>query len=389
MQAQWRDFLLDAGAEFIDERVASFGNPEREKRMSTQGGVLCDLSHLGLIAATGAEAGAFLQSQLTHDITQVDDRRSQLSAYLNPKGRMLALFRVFKRGDLYYLALPRELAEETLQRLRRFVLRAKVTLEDVSDALVHIGYSDPHAEAELTAALGCVPAEVDQAIEQSELTVIRVPGVQPRFEVFGELEAVNRLWSALNVHAAPVGAASWTLLEILAGVPSVFPETREAFIPQMCNLDLINGVSFTKGCYPGQEIVARTRYLGQVKRRMYRVHINTDAPLRPGTSLYRPVDAAVLADTADPAQSSTELSSHGMRAADAHPPSHERGLSNSPCGTIVIAAPAPDGGTEALAVISTEAVKFGGLLHIESSEGTAAYQGAPVTLNALPYAVPD
>jgi len=344
MKPEWKAFLSDYGAEFSDQRVESFGNPERERQVVTTGEVICDLSHSGLIGAYGGEAQQFLQGQLTNDVAAVDSNHSQLSAYCTPKGRMLATFRLFWRKDTYYMRMPREVLEPTLQRLQMFVLMSRVTLEDASDALVRFGLSGPGAEQELREAVGGVPAAADEAYTTSECTVIRAQGPHPRFELYGELDPMRRLWERLNVRAAPVGAFGWSLLDILAGVPTVYTQTREAFVPQMANLDRLGGVSFNKGCYPGQEVVARMHYLGRLKRRTYRAHAGPATLPAPG----------------DPVAG---------------------GPSGEAVGTVVAAEWHPDGGAELLAVLQIDAAT-GGDLRIGEDE-------APLELQPLPYELDD
>ena len=344
MKPDWKTFLKDAGAEFDgSERVVSFGNPPREARAALGGTVFADLSHQGLISAHGADTQTFLQGQFTNDTRAVDEGHSQLSALCNPKGRMLAAFRIFQRSDTWYLRLPQELVETVLQRLHMFVLRADVTLEDASDAFVRIGLSGPEAEAELEAAVGVVPADTDTVVHTDDCTVIRVPGIQPRFEIYSILEGTaGKIWDKLNVRCAPVGAGTWELLDILAGIPTIYPETADLFVPQMANLQLIGGVSFRKGCYTGQEVVARMQYLGKLKRRMYHVRIMTDEPVPRAADIFSP---------RDPSQSA---------------------------GKVVNAQPHPDGGQAALAVIQITAAEAGDL-HLGSVEGPE------VRREALPY----
>ena len=232
MKPEWRAFLTDAGAEFDDGRVAHFGNDERERRVVTTGDVICDLSHWGLIAAHGDEAGQFLQGQFSNDLLSLDANTSQMNSYCTPKGRMLANFRVFLRGESYYLRLPRDMVEPVLKRLRMFVLRSRVTLEDADDALVRMGISGPDAAGELEAALGQAgPEAVNGVIHAGEITAIRVSGPHPRFECYGELEPMMQLWQKLNVRCAPVGSGPWALLDILAGIPTVTPATSERSWP--------------------------------------------------------------------------------------------------------------------------------------------------------------
>jgi folate-binding protein YgfZ len=348
MKPGWREFLKDAGAEFDDcDTVTHFGNPERELRVVTTGMTLCDLSHQGLISAYGDDTETFLQGQLSNDVREVSETHSQLSSYCTPKGRMLAILRLFKREETYYLRLPEALVEPVLKRMRMFVLRSQVTLEDATDALVRIGLSGPESDSELRTILGAIPEQPDDVLQHDDLTVLRVPGPHPRFEIAGELDAVENMWDRLNVRAAPVGASGWALLDILAGVPSVHAQTVEAFVPQMANMELVGGLSFKKGCYPGQEVVARSQYLGKLKRRMYLGRLETDTPPNPGDDVY-----------------------------DAH---DESGQS---AGKIVDAQPHPDGGYAALAVLQIASAETGDL---RLGQG----DGPVCTLETMPYPVPE
>ena len=286
MKPEWKDFLSDAGAELSGSKVESFGNAEQERQIVHSGNIICDLSHYGLIAAYGDDAETFLQGQFTNDISHVDLTHSQLSSFCSPKGRMLANFRVFKRDETWYLSLPYELLEATLSRLRMFVMRSKVTLEDADDALVRFGLNGPQAAGQLKAITGSIPEEIDAVTQRKDTTIIRVAGIEPRFEIYGLLDGMTQLWQSLDVDAAPVGANIWELLNIQAGIPVIVAQTTEAFVPQMANMELINGVDFKKGCYTGQEIVARMHYLGKLKRRMYRINIDTRQAPVPGDSLF-------------------------------------------------------------------------------------------------------
>ncbi len=343
MNTDWKEFLTDAGAEFGDGLVMHYGNPERELEVCLSGLVFSDLSHLGVIAVHGKDAASFLQSQLSNDVTRIDAGSHQLAAYCTPKGRVIGLFRLFRRGDTFYLRLPADTLEVVLQRLRMFVLRAEVTLEDASENFVCIGISGEDADDELLGASGKLPQAVHQATHTDSLTLLRVPGVEHCYEVYAcSIDAARELWNALNVRGAPVGMAAWRLLQIQAGIPDIYAATTDLFVPQMLNLQLINGLDFKKGCYPGQEIVARTQYLGKLKRRMYLGHIETTTQPQPGDSLYS--------------------SSNGEQAA----------------GRIVDVQPHPDGGFSALAVIQITAAESEPL-HCGAAEGPA------FALRSLPY----
>ncbi|MGD8933678.1 MAG: folate-binding protein YgfZ [Gammaproteobacteria bacterium] len=344
MKHEWKEFLQNAGAEFEDDCVATFGNPERERRITHTGDLFCDLSHFGIIAAYGDDAAEFLQAQFTNDIHQVDETHSQLSALCSPKGRMLCNFRIFRREQTYYLVLPYELLEAALSRLRMFVLRSKVTLEDASDALMGIGASGNKIVEHLGDIAGKLPESIDEAIEFKDYTIIRVAGVVPRYEIYGLLEPMKKFWQALDVHATPVGANIWELLNIQAGIPVITAASIDAYVPQMANMQLINGVSFTKGCYPGQEIVARMHYLGKLKRRMYRIGFDAHEKPATGTSLV------------------TETST-----------------ASQDIGSILSAQQNPDGNYEALAVIQVNDAENSKLMLGDAS-------GPEVTILDLPYA---
>jgi folate-binding protein YgfZ len=300
---------------------------------------ICDLDHLGLIRISGADKREFLQGQLTNDINQVTPQLAQLSSYCSPKGRMLGSFWIFQRDDDLYLQLPRAVLPAIFKRLRMFVLRSNVQIEDVSADLARCGLSGICAADVLPFA-----PKADKASETNDgLTVLKVPGEPTRFEVIGPADQVASLWQSASALADRVGPDFWTLADIRAGLPNVYEETAEAFVPQMANLQLIGGVSFTKGCYTGQEVVARMQYLGTLKRRMYRAHIDSTERPQPGTELFSP------------------SSDSGQGA-----------------GRVVDAAPSPDGGFELLAVLQIS-IADAGDLRLGGPDGPA------VELLGLPY----
>ena len=249
---------------------------------------ICDLSNLALLKISGEDAEHFLQGQLTNDVTHLTDTHTHLSAYCTPKGRVLALFRAFRRDDAYMLQLPRDILAPVQKRLGMFILMAKVTLQDVSDELAHFGIIGADSIRLLESHFTTLPNEEKKVVHQEGLTLIQHPGATPRHQVIGPTEAVQQLWLALEGEASRVSAQTWLLLDIRAGIPTVDLNTQESFIPQMLNLDAIDGVSFTKGCYVGQEVVARMHYLGKQKRFMYCATVETDQTLQAGDQLYSP-----------------------------------------------------------------------------------------------------
>ena len=245
--------------------------------------VLCQLSHLGIIRASGADVRTFLQGQLTNDIQQVTEAQGQLNGYCNPKGRLLASFRIMQQQDDLLLLLPRDNLDATLQRLRMFVLRSQVTLEDVSESMMCLELAGDCA----TEMLGVLPPEQDHATCLHDGFVLaRIPGDRQRIQVIGNTTEVQTLYAKLADHAETIDTAHWRLLDIRAGLPTVYASTREAFVPQMANMHWVDGVNFQKGCYTGQEVVARMQYLGKLKRRMYRVQFTANQLPAPGDEVY-------------------------------------------------------------------------------------------------------
>lgn len=343
MTNEWQRFLEHAGAAMVAGEVHHFGSPEQETQVAVSGEVIADLSHRALIAARGPDAEKFLQGQLTCDVHGVDAAHSQLGAHCTPKGRVMALFRLFRRQETLYLALPESLAQAALDRLRKYRLMSKLTLEP-DTALAQIGYSAAKGDRHLREALDPLPDAIGGVTQAGDITVLRVPGPYPRYEFIAPPASLAALWARLDVHAAPVGAGPWELLDILAGVPVLHPETVEEFVPQMLNLDVFNGISFKKGCYTGQEIVARTHYLGKLKRRMFRLQCKGEPP-RPGTPLFSPAHR------------------------------EDEGV-----GTVVAAQPAPEGGAALLAVLQIETATQGELR-------LGGIDGTPCMLQPLPYAL--
>lgn len=281
MNAEWEKFLTECGAVIAGNRVRHFSEPDAECAAVVHESILTDLSHYGLLGAEGDDAATFLQNQLTNDIRSLDDGLSQLAGYCTPKGRLLGIFRLFGDGTRFYLRMPAEIVEPLHKRLQMFVLMSKVTLTPADEALQRIGIAGPRAGAALEKHLGTRPGGVDAVIRQDPFCVVQVPGEQ-RYEIYAPAKQLAALWQSLESELKPVGADAWPLLDILNGVPTVYEATVEHFIPQMVNLERIGGVSFKKGCFPGQEVVARMHYRGQSKRRMFRFACPGEAPA-PGT----------------------------------------------------------------------------------------------------------
>ncbi len=291
MTDKWRAFLQDAGAEFSDNEhwmIDHYGNPVRERQLVLNGTALYDLNHYGIIRVNGADAASFLQGQFSNDISLVNHTNSQLSAYCTPKGRVLTMLRIVMFKDDYLLLLPQTLLPRILKRLQMYIMMSKVKLNHVNNDLVVLGLSDPDANIELTKWISLIPDEVNLSCSTASVTTIRVHSHNPRYIIIATPDKAKSLWSDLNINAAPVGAIPWKLLDILAGIPEITTATTETQVPQMLNLDRIGAISFKKGCYPGQEIVARMHYLGKLKKRMYRLHFSPGTTIKPGAELFSP-----------------------------------------------------------------------------------------------------
>lgn len=341
MNALWNEFLVRQGALLADQRVLHFGDAAQEMQAVASGTVIADLSHLGLLALSGDDTVTFLQGQVTNDVKLLAGGNSQYAGYCNAKGRMLALFFAFTHEGRLCLQLHGALLEPIMKRLKMYVLRSKVLVDNVSDSTVRIGVAGAGAVHALQQIFPAMPQAPHQLTSTDTSTLIRLPGSTPRFEIVTTPEHAPDLWAQLQQQCVPVGSPCWEWLKIQAGIPDVVPATQEAFVPQMLNLDLLDGINFKKGCYTGQEIVARTHYLGKVKRRTHLAHADATTAPRPGDPVY------------------------GSDGAE-------------PVGMVVSAAPAPQGGFDLLAEVRLESVAAGPLR-------CNSVDGPPLELRELPY----
>ncbi|MDU8224112.1 folate-binding protein [Pseudomonas syringae pv. actinidiae] len=296
----------------------------------------CTLSHEGVLAVRGVDAGKFLQGQLTCNLNYLDENTSSLGARCTQKGRMQSSFRLVFEGDGCLLAMASELIEPQLLDLRKYAVFSKSKLTDESAAWVRFGLQD--GDGALVSLGLDLPQETGTVVRANELIAIRVSPA--RAELWVRAEQADTLKARLASQLAEGPLNDWLLGQIRVGIGQVFGSTREEFIPQMINLQAVGGVSFKKGCYTGQEIVARMQYLGKLKRRLYRLTLRSDEIPAPGTALFSPA--------------------HG-----------------SAVGNVVIAAQAGQD-VELLAVLQGDAAEIGHI-HIGSPEGAA------LQMSELPY----
>lgn len=252
--------------------------------MKTSNNILCDLSHLGLLEISGADAATFLQGQVTNDVKLLMGNNAHYTAYCNPKGRMLALFLAFAHYDHLHLQLNRELLEPIMKRLKMYVMRSKVEIKDVSDSIIKFGLNGPEAASMLVPVFSKAPTQDYELVSLENGAILKLPSFNDdaRFEIFTDAINAPIIWDALKANCQVVEKSHWDWLEIQAGIPDVELKTQEQFVPQMLNLDILNAINFKKGCYTGQEIVARTHYLGSVKRRTFLASIHSSSAPQPG-----------------------------------------------------------------------------------------------------------
>jgi len=242
---------------------------------------VADLSDNALVAVAGDDAADFLHGQFTNDVKALAVGRAQWNGWCTPKGRLLATFLLARRAEGFLLMLPAEIAAAFSRRLGMFVLRSKVKIADAGSSLGRYGLVGEGAPALVRDRWGSVPAPLE-AVEREGATCVGLAA--DRFVAW--VPAQSALDTRFRVEASAAGREAWEHEAIRSGVPTIVAATQEAFVPQMANFELVGGVSFQKGCYPGQEIVARTQYRGILKRRMALVHVAGDARPAPGDSVY-------------------------------------------------------------------------------------------------------
>lgn len=235
---------------------------------------MAQLERSGILAASGADARAFLHAQLTNDIEHLDSAHARVAGWCSAKGRLLASLIVVPHDEGFLLQLSRDIAASTAKRLSLFVMRAKVKLADDSDRWKQYGVWGPGSSAALRGAGLPVPAEPLACATAESAIVVAIESA--RYLVLSR--------GALPGLAAHRPEDDWELAEIRAGRPTITQATQDLFVPQMANFEVLGAVDFKKGCYPGQEIVARTQYRGILKRRMY--HVRAGNTLRAGQGLY-------------------------------------------------------------------------------------------------------
>jgi len=296
----------------------------------------CPLSHEGVLAVRGVDASKFLQGQLTCNMDYLSDAKATLGARCTQKGRMQSSFRILLEGDGVLLAMASELVDAQLLDLKKYAVFSKSKLTDESASWMRFGLND--GDGALVSLGLDLPQETDAVVRANDLIAIRVSPARAELWVRADQAEEIRTRLAALLHEGTLN--DWLLGQIRAGIGQVFGQTREEFIPQMINLQAVGGVSFKKGCYTGQEIVARMQYLGKLKRRLYRLTLEGSDVPEPGVELFSPVHT-------------------------------------SSAGNVVIAA-RTEGNIEVLAVLQADAVEDGNIR-------LGAADGPALQLTELPY----
>lgn len=296
MNSNWQTFLTAQGARYDGDRLAGFATDSPAMTAD----ILADLSHEGVIAVEGADARVFLQGQLSTDIDALTPDTSQLSSWSTAKGRVVTVLRVLQYHERILLLLPRPLLASVMKRLSMYVLRAKVGLSDASDAWIHIGLAGNNAIRLLEIAELPVPREVNATLTHGNVLIVRLHGATPRFLMLGPTVEMTDIWGRLvSAGAVAAGEDSWALHKILAHEPTIYPETTEHFVAQMIGLEELGAVNFKKGCYIGQEIIARAHFRGTVKRHLLQARCDTKDIIPPGAAIRVTDNALQIAEVVD------------------------------------------------------------------------------------------
>jgi folate-binding protein YgfZ len=357
---EWLKFLETEGAVIENDEVSHFQDRENDLaalhdqihgHIPNQT-ILAPLDNYAVISVAGEDNLEFLQNQFSNDVRLVSETQSQLNAYCSPKGRVLSLFRVVKQEDTYFLLLPRERLQPTLNRLKMFVLRSKVTLEDTSDKMGVLGIAGEKATELVNKLVIGLPQEPDACGYAEGMSIIKIAGEPSRFLIVSAYEQLKTAWNQckqqFKQQALPASPRIWAYWNVQTGLPEVLDVHSDEFVPQMLNLHSLNAVNFKKGCYPGQEVVARMHYLGKQKRRMYLAHLDTDAAPQAGDNVY----------------SQSNVSDEGM---------------GQSVGKIVTTTPSPRGGFDVLVVMQ--------IASVDNNDTILTQQNATLKFKELPYVV--
>ena len=254
-----------------------------------------DLSHFSLLEISGSDAFEFIHGQITADLNLAGTHGWLFSAWCLPNGRVISTFIIYVNNGSLHMIVPSMLKDKIMKRLSMFILQSRVSVKDVSEDYALIGLSD----TDIKKILQHASTTEGNKIQSEKITGLKLWGHTPRYLLISKMEYVEDLMNHITETSTPGERADWSLLDIEAGMPWIINATSEAFLPQMLNLDQMHGLSYLKGCYPGQEVIARLHYRGQLKKMMYLGTGKADITPGAGDSLITKSSGNVVADVID------------------------------------------------------------------------------------------
>lgn len=255
--------------------------------------MICPIPYYGMLLTQGPDSSQFLQGQTTCDFKEVTDNQSRLGAFCNPKGRMISSFLTARRDDQnYLLRMRRDIVESTKAAFGKYIVFSKAEQIDLSDQIIVLGLHGDKARAALVDTFGNAPTEKNQVCQQENQLVLQLDDEGLTFECWLDIESAEKYWNQLSQVLKPTGSNQWQRLTIQQGVGELSSALVDEFIPQLLNFTLIGAVSFDKGCYTGQEVVARMHYKGKPKRGLYRIQLQ-GSDVKEGQELFSDGEQAI------------------------------------------------------------------------------------------------
>jgi len=286
MNSDWLNFLKSNNAIFNEDSIP-YTPINQEKEHHT----LAALTHLSTIKVTGSDAKSFLQGQLTCDINELTESKSFFAAFCSAKGRTISTLLVIKRSDDFLLVLPTELLKKVSQKLQMYIMRSDVQLQNMQDEYCLLGVNSLTPDT-----FASTPQQDFDVQHKNDSTYIKFPLRDNRYLIISTVPQAILLWTNLTVNDAliPCSPSLWIEQDICAGIPWLSIENSEEYIPQMLNIDKLGGISFTKGCYTGQEIIARTHYLGKAKRELFLASCKNLSPITVDTPIITNINEQII-----------------------------------------------------------------------------------------------
>ena len=286
MSTPTNTFLASIGATLTQDSHCQFTAANSADTVNDN--FIAPLTHYGILTIEGPDSATFLQGQTTCNINDIDDRHSVPGAYCTAKGRLVSSFHAARSdGEHYHLRMRRDIVDNTQQVLGKYIVFSKAEQRNDCEEFIVFGLQGENAKIAIAEAFGSAPVKQHECIGNNGNIAIAIDESTPRFECWIRQEAVATLWPPLSKNLTPVGSSVWERLIIELGLGQISKPTIEMFIPQMLNMHLTGEISFNKGCYTGQEVVARMHYRGKLKRQMYRIRLETDTVPAAGTGLFR------------------------------------------------------------------------------------------------------